>query len=78
MIMKYWRAVYLETRKHGSAGASWKRSQSLETSLASYPLFMIIGQGNTPNQLLTYNFHQTFSANGDLTAYVDNFESICR
>ena len=40
--------------------------------------FRIIGQGNGNNYLVHENFHVTVNANGEMTAYVDNFSVECK
>lgn len=40
--------------------------------------FRIIGQGSGNNFLVHNNFHITINANGDLTAFMDNFSVECR
>jgi hypothetical protein len=40
--------------------------------------FRIIGQGPGNNSLIHVNMHVTVNANGELTAYVDNYSSTCK
>ena len=40
--------------------------------------FRIIGQGPGNNYLIHNNFHYTINANGELTAWVDNFSAECK
>jgi hypothetical protein len=40
-------------------------------------MFTLIGQGTTPNEVLTALIHYTVNANGELTTYVDNFRVKC-
>jgi hypothetical protein len=40
--------------------------------------FRIIGQGPGNNFLLHENFHVTVNANGEMTAFVDNFRVACK
>jgi len=39
--------------------------------------FTLIGQGATPNEILTALVHYTLDASGELTTYVDNFRVKC-
>ncbi len=41
-------------------------------------MFMLISQGGTPNLSISGNFHETITPEGKLTAYVDEFKSVCR
>lgn len=40
--------------------------------------FRIIGEGNGNNYLIHQNLHMTINANGEVTAYVDNYEADCK
>lgn len=40
--------------------------------------FKIIGKGDAPNYTIHHNLHITINANGDMTAYVDNFKADCK
>jgi hypothetical protein len=40
--------------------------------------FRIIGQGSGNNYLIHNNLHHTINANGELTAWVDNFSAECK
>ena len=40
--------------------------------------FRIVGQGNGNNFLVHETYHVTVNANGEATAYVDNFRVECR
>ncbi|MDP3741593.1 MAG: hypothetical protein Q8R08_04720 [bacterium] len=40
--------------------------------------FRLIGQGKAPNLTIHENFHVTVNANGQITAYIDNFTFECK
>jgi hypothetical protein len=52
-----------------------KDTNDVYTSINS---FHFIGPGPGSNFILHSTFHLTFNANGELTAYVDNYSSECR
>ncbi len=55
-------------------GGSFVNGQFTDTFVNN---FRIIGQGPGNNLLIHSTFHVTFNANGELTAFVDNFSSEC-
>ncbi len=56
-------------------GGSFVNGQFADTFVNN---FRIIGQGTGNNFLIHQTFHFTFNANGELTAFVDNFSSECK
>ena len=56
-------------------GGSFVNGQFSDTFVNS---FRVIGQGPGNNFLEHQTFHITFNANGDLTAFVDNFSAACK
>ena len=40
--------------------------------------FLLIGEGRAPNYYVSMTQHYTINANGELTAYVDNFSVECK
>ncbi len=59
----------------GTFGGSFVNGQWADTFVNN---FRIIGQGDGNNWLVHQTFHVTLNANGDLTAFVDNFSSDCK
>ena len=56
-------------------GGSFVNGQLSDTFVNN---FRIIGQGRGNNLLIHQTFHITFNANGELTAFVNNFTSDCK
>ena len=56
-------------------GGSFVNGQFSDTFVNN---FRIIGQGPGNNLLIHNTFHFTFNANGELTAFVDNFSAECK
>jgi hypothetical protein len=56
-------------------GGSFVNGQFSDTFINN---FRIIGQGRGNNYLIHQLFHVTFNANGELTAFVDNFSAECK
>jgi hypothetical protein len=56
-------------------GGSFVNGQFSDTFINN---FRIIGQGPGNNYLVHQTFHITFNANGELTAFVDNFSVDCK
>ena len=56
-------------------GGSFVNGQFSDTFVNN---FRIIGQGRGNNFLVHETFHITFNANGELTAFVNNFRSECK
>jgi hypothetical protein len=57
----------------GTGVTQWEQNGKIGTEYTYINNFRLIGQGNAPNYLIHATYHYTINANGEQTAFVDNY-----